>query len=125
MYNQCTTKEFKTDISQLCDKCPLLIEIPKGIEEQIIFQAKEYFSIDPKTILQYIESEINSAHNAMNQMLIESKREGAYLNNISKIYIWNKERIKALNTFKENIPKKELLESEQALISKLNSPIDI
>lgn len=103
MYSRCTTKEFKTDISQLCENCPLLSEIPKAIEERIIFQAKEYYSIDPEAILDYIQSEITKAHSSMNQMQIESKKEGAYLNKISEIYIWNKERIKALNEFRKNL----------------------
>jgi len=103
MYSRCTTKEFKTDISQLCENCPLLSEIPKAIEERIIFQAKEYYSIDPETILDYIQSEISKAHTSMNQMQIESKKEGVYFNKISEIYIWNKERIKALIRFKNSL----------------------
>ncbi len=107
IYSRCTTTEFKTDISQLCDNCPLKIQIPKAIQEKIVFQAREHYSIDPETILDYLQSEIKKAHNSMSQMLIESKNDGAFLDKVSEIYIWNKERIKALNDFKKEIENKE------------------
>ena len=106
MYPYCTTEKFKTDISQLCENCPLAIKIPKGIEEQIIFQAKEFYSTDPDSITEYIQSEIKKAQNSMTEMFYESKKAGVPRDAIPKIseaYIWNKERIKALNQFKRDI----------------------
>lgn len=41
IYSKCTSTEFKTDIKQLCNKCPLVFIITNGINEQIILQATE------------------------------------------------------------------------------------
>ena len=119
MHSYCTTKEFKTDISQLCDKCPLLVIIPKKIEEQIIFQAKERYETNPDSIFQYIQSEIENAERKMTKMFFDSKKKGMYLDKISEIYIWNKERIKALLKFKKTIQNLKEVESEKNSTKKI------
>ncbi len=124
IYSRCTTTEFKTDISQLCDNCPLKIQIPKAIQEKIIFQAREHYSIDPETILEYLQSEIKKAHNSMNQMVIESKKDGAFLDKVSEIYIWNKERIKALNDFKKSIEQNTISPQKEDSTKQLPKELD-
>ena len=102
--------EFKTDISQLCEQyCrsgyDTQSEIREGIEKQIIFQAQERYDTDPTSIYEYLKSEKENAHKCMERCSIQSRKEGAHLQNVSNMYIWNKERVKALTAFEENLKK--------------------
>ena len=101
IYPSCTSEDFKTDLEHLCTRCPLKSEIEKEIENQIIFQANERKSILSKELfIQYLLDEIKSASDAMErQYLLEQQQRGNYRESRIKTYIWNKERIKALNQF--------------------------
>lgn len=102
-HSYCTSEEFKTDISQLCEKCPLTELILEGIQNQIIFQAREKQEIlTPEQFKKYINDEIKNAEEAMQKIfLIERQtmydKNDPYRKTRIKTYIWNKERIKALN----------------------------
>ena len=103
MKSVCTSREFKMDISELCEKCPLAPLIVNGIENQIIKQAnvkKELLSKDQ--FQRYVDSEIENATSTMQRMFLIEQQNKGYKNdphraNRIKTYIWNKERIKALN----------------------------
>ena len=103
-----TPKKFKSDINQLCDKCPLSNTINTHINEQIIFQAN-----DKKTVLtkkqykKYTKKEIENALKAMERVFLIEKQNtdykaDPYRKNRIEIYIFNKERIKALNRLLHN-----------------------
>jgi len=104
-YTKCTTEEFKTDISELCENCPITNKINKGIEDQIIFQAdlkKEI--LPPKKFLEYIYSEMQDASEVMDRVYsIELQNKDnikdQHRTNRIELFIWNKERIKALKKF--------------------------
>lgn len=105
-YSTCTTEEFKTDISELCENCPLTDKINNGIENQIIFQANIKKEIlPPDNFLEYIYSEINSASEVIDRVYsIELRNKEYNINdqqraNRIELFIWNKERIKALKSF--------------------------
>lgn len=104
-HSNCTSKVFKKDISELCDKCPLVNIIQQGIENQIVSQVKERQELlTPQQFKSYLNDEVANAQAAMQRVdLVEKKSEDdkadPYRNNRSEIYIWNKERIKALNQF--------------------------
>lgn len=116
-YSHCTSTEFKTDISKLCTNCPLTDLINEGIKNQILFQAFEQKDIlTDEQFKDYIEAEIKNAKNAMQQTILlerqhKDDKNDPYRVNRSKRYIWNKERIKALNNItltkldEENTPK--------------------
>lgn len=76
-------------------------EIKHDIENRILLKARTVFENTPKEFSKYIEYEIKNAVKSMNDMIDESQEAGAIMQNISKIYVYNKERIAAL---------KELLE---------------
>ncbi|MCX6232278.1 MAG: hypothetical protein NTZ33_12125 [Bacteroidetes bacterium] len=100
MFPTCTTKEFKDDISKLCENCPLTEEINQGIKKQIIFQAEQNKSIlSDLQFKNYINVEIEEAIKIMNEISILSQNDNEYTPNRIYVYIWNKERIKALNSF--------------------------
>lgn len=111
IFEYCTSKEFKNDISNLCDNCPIRPKIIEGIENQIIFQAMERKDIlSEKDFNHYIQSEINDASKAMERVFLHERQaptidpKGIYIENRSRTYIWNKERIKALRkiTYNQN-----------------------
>jgi len=101
IYPHCTSKEFKTDLNQLCDHCPLKDKIQKGIQDQ----SRKIFD-------KYLVEEVDNAQKAMTKMfLLEQSQQKEYNNpekdpyrkNRIEVYIWNKERIKALNGIIVNI----------------------
>lgn len=103
---KCTSQVFISDISKLCDKCPLPSLINDGMKDQIIFQAQEQKEIlTTEQFNNYLDEEIKSATKAMEAAFLkegqekENKNDKFRANRIQN-YIWNKERIKALNKFK-------------------------
>jgi len=119
----CPKMKFITDISEYgkncetyCNKreCKLPGIIKRGIENQIVFKAKEKYSIDRDGIFDYIRAEIA---NATERMSFEKNRsyhvDYEQLNLASFNYIWNKERIKALNKFKKEIESPDKKEPQQ------------
>lgn len=70
--------------------------ITKGLQNQIIAQAIMVRDEQPEIYLSYLDSEIESASNAMLEMVKASGQDGAILGNISGVYIWNKERKRLL-----------------------------
>lgn len=104
----CTATDFKTDISELCNKCPLVEIIENGIKNQIIFQAIQQKEIlNTEQFKEYINSEIKNAQNSMQKTFLIEQQNKEYKNDNYrktriKNYIWNKERIKALNDFLNN-----------------------
>lgn len=70
--------------------------IREGLQSQIVAQAVFVRDEQPTKFLAYIDEEIAKADASMLKMVQESSQEGAELGAISEIYIWNKERKKAL-----------------------------
>ena len=65
-YSYCTSKEFKKDISKLCEACPLIELINNGIESQILEEALEQKEILTESqFKEYVEKEILNAQEAM------------------------------------------------------------
>ena len=117
MFPTCTTKEFKDDISKLCDNCPLTEKIKKGIKEQIIFQTEQKKSIlTDDQFKKYLNAEIENATKSMDYMFMESQNNTNFMSNIIEVYIWNKERIKALNSFKNGQNEKDVLKFSEIFI---------
>jgi len=119
-YIKCTSQEFITDISKLCDKCPLPLLITNGMKDQIIFQAQERKEIlTTEQFNNYLDTEIESATKAMESVFLtesqnkEYKKDPHRANRIQH-YIWNKERIKALNSFIEPLKKSNKTPSKKS-----------
>ena len=70
--------------------------ITKGLQNQIVAQAIMVRDDQPDIYLSYLDGEIESASNAMLKMVKASGQDGAILDNISEVYIWNKERKRVL-----------------------------
>ncbi|GAB4035002.1 hypothetical protein [Spirosoma gilvum] len=110
----CDTEEFRGDIKELCASCGLAQYIMDGIEKQIVFQARQQRDILSETkFLEYIDAEIKSAQKTMMEMNLNMRRhetERRYVANIpntTMVFIWNKERIKALNRLLADLQSKE------------------
>jgi hypothetical protein len=108
MHNTCTSNDFKNDINQLCDKCPLVEIINTHINEQIIFQAKDKKeTLTKKQYLKYTKKEIKNASRVMESVFLTERqnvnyKKDPYRKNRIEVYIFNKERIKALNRLLNN-----------------------
>jgi hypothetical protein len=102
-YTTCTTKEFKKDLIELCEKCPLNSKIKNGIKNQIIRQAQIQKELLTKSQFEnYINNEIEDATKVIQEILLieTNPHQGKeFLQNRTELYIWNKERINALNKF--------------------------
>lgn len=103
---------FKKDISELCNNCPIRIEIEHRIEPHIITLA-----LGQKEILtdiqfkKHIKDEISFAQRAMQRVFIQelqNPNSNTFRRNRSLVYTWNKERIKALNIILEGKKNTEL-----------------
>ncbi|RXR16312.1 hypothetical protein EQG63_11870 [Flavobacterium amnicola] len=111
------------DISELCKNCPLTDIIKDGIESQIIYQAKQQKEIlTIEQFREYINSEIKNAQTSMQKTFLTEQQNREYLKdkyriNRIKNYIWNKERIKALNSVSNS---HNLEERTIKIISNLN-----
>lgn len=104
-YKICTSEDFKTDIKDLCKNCPLIDLINNGMPNQILDEA--YLKMDVMTKTQfnnYINSEIENASKAITNTLLNQKNQktidpkNKYLKTRIQNIIWNKERIKMLNS---------------------------
>jgi len=82
--------------------------IRRDIENRILPQARNVFENTPEMFPEYIKSEIEKAMQSMNKMINESQREGAIMLNISEVYVFNKERIRALKALKEELLKEKV-----------------
>lgn len=101
--SNCTTEYLRRDLSELCKTCSLRKSIPEGIEAQIVASAttkKELSS--PAEFAAYITAEKQNAFEAIERT---NQYETANLSGLdqyhrgglTEIFIWNKERIKALD----------------------------
>lgn len=82
--------------------------IRRDIENRILPQARNVFENTQEMFPKYIKSEIEKAMQSMNKMINESQREGAIMLNISEVYVFNKERIRALKALKEELLKEKV-----------------
>lgn len=79
------------------------IIIRNDIEKRIIPQALVILKHNPCGFENYIENEIKSAERAKIKMIEASYLPGAIHYNISKIYVYNDERLKALNELRKSV----------------------
>jgi hypothetical protein len=64
----CDTIKWVDTIDELCQECPLRKIIPDGINQQIIFKAKQRMKItSAESFKQYVEREIQDADDAMSK----------------------------------------------------------
>lgn len=75
-------------------------KIREGLQNQIVAQAILVRDDQPDKYLSYLDSEIEKASNSMLDMVKASGQNGALLDNISEVYIWNKERKRVLMELK-------------------------
>jgi hypothetical protein len=107
LYPYCTATEFKTDINQLCEHCPIRAKIANGLTEYITPQVRAQQEVlTPDQFNAYISDEVKDAQHAMQKAqqieLQQAAMNGPKLNAIYRKerilhYLWNKERIKLLN----------------------------
>lgn len=76
--------------------------IRRGIRTQIISEADFYKEECETELLAYLDAEIKRADNIMKKMHQDSTKVGAELFGISKTYVWNKEKKKALINYKND-----------------------
>lgn len=87
--------------------------IRRDIENRILPQARNVFENTLEMFPEYIKSEIEKAVQSMNKMINESQREGAIMLNISEVYVFNKERIRALKALKEELLGRNAMDLQQ------------
>ncbi len=87
------------------------IQIRNDIEKRIIPQALDVLRETPCEFKKYIEQEIESAKNAKIKMIESFYLPGAIHYKISKIYVYNDERLKALNELRKSVKEEENLQS--------------
>lgn len=92
-------KELITDIKGL----PINLQkaIADGIKNQIEAQILVQMETNPDGLNDYLNAELKGATKAIQTLLQESQRDGAIIETISKLYVWNKERAKKLNEYKQ------------------------
>lgn len=84
--SKCKADSFRTDISELCDNCPLRKDIPEWIEKQIVAQVKRKKELlKPERFEIWLSSEIKSSVDALDKMRQESMRAGTHWGGISEI----------------------------------------
>lgn len=106
--------EFFKELEQLPEERQKAIK--KGLQNQIVAQAEFIRDEQPTKFLAYIDEEIEKANASMLKMVQESSRDGAELGTISEIYIWNKERKKALARLRDEMqPPKPLQKPTEPL----------
>lgn len=104
-YSYCTSTDFKKDISELCECCPLAERIETGLINQIIAQADIQREILSEADFEdYLRSEIKKAQQAMEKAFLIEQQNKDNQNDLHRKdrilhFLWNKERIKALNKF--------------------------
>lgn len=91
-------KELITDIKDL----PIELQnaIQNGIKNQIEAQILIQKETNPDGLNDYLNAELSGATKSMQTMIQESQKDGAVLKNISKIYVWNKERAKKIQEYR-------------------------
>ena len=87
--------------------------IRRDIENRILPQARNVFENTLEMFPEYIKSEIEKAVQSMNKMINESQREGAIMLNISEVYVFNKERIRALKALEEELLGRNAMDLQQ------------
>lgn len=87
--------------------------IRRGIRTQIIGEADFYKEERETELLAYLDAEIKQADNSMLKMQQESTKVGAELFGISKTYVWNKERKKALINYKNDYKMQKQIEAKE------------
>lgn len=74
------------------------IVLPQANENQIISGAMAMYKNQPKSkFREYLEEQMDDAAKAMQDMIIEANRPGAFLRVVAETYFWNRERLKVLN----------------------------
>lgn len=91
--------KFITELAQLPEERQKAIK--EGLQNQIIAQAVFVRDEQPTRFVAYIEQEIERADASMLKMVQESSYEGAMLNSISEVFVWNKERKRALERLRD------------------------
>ncbi len=101
-YPYCTSTDFKRDIKELCENCPLPKLISKQLKIQVIPQAETQREILPQNDFEdYLRGEISRSQERMReQELVELQnkdyKKDKYRAKRIEIYLWNKEQIKVL-----------------------------
>lgn len=116
-------KEFIKELEQLPQDRKEAIT--KGLQNQIIAQAIMVRDEQPEIYLSYLDSEIESASNAMLKMVKASGQDGAILGNISEVYIWNKERKRLLMELRDKFVSQQpqsLSPEPQQIAKELTTP---
>lgn len=91
--------KFITELAKLPEEKQKAIK--EGLKNQIIAQAVFVRDEQPTRFVAYIEQEIERADASMLKMVQESSYEGAMLNSISEVFVWNKERKRALERLRD------------------------
>lgn len=108
MENPCENNrtKFVEDINKLCKKCPYAIEINEGIENQIVYELRVKREIlTQEQFKKFTDVEIESASKAIQKQLLWKRQhknidsENIYFPGVFRTYLWNIERIKAINKF--------------------------
>lgn len=96
------------DIIKNIEELPQQLQdaIRNDIANRIMPQVYDVQKNAPEELDGYLQKEIQSAISSMNRMVQESALPGAILFNISKVYVFNKERIKALREFQQSLKAK-------------------
>lgn len=92
-------KELITDIKDL----PIELQnaIQNGIKNQIEAQILIQKETNPDGLNDYLNAELSGATKSMQTMIQESQKDGAFLETISEIYVWNKERAKKIQEYQK------------------------
>lgn len=124
-YSNCNSDQFHTDLSELCETCPIHQKLPLYIDEQILKQALEQKEILSQTSYKaYLSSEIANAQEAMAKInrLQGQDQTVDDIGSRIEVYILNKERIKVLSKLEMelNIPEPQLKEKVERMKNELS-----
>ncbi|GFD92204.1 hypothetical protein KUL156_41790 [Alteromonas sp. KUL156] len=108
----CTSENFKRNLSELCDKCPLKEEINNLIVENLRNAKEKKDILSKRLFIEFVDEEVRINSDKMSQLLkLESTEQNntksVYRKNRIKNYILMKEWIKGLRILLEDKKKKD------------------
>jgi len=112
-FGYCTSDEFKYDLKELCDKCPLKERLSKAMKGRIKPKIKNLKQVlSNEQFDDYVKKEVLKAQTEMDRMIdAEYRNRDNWKDPARKrrieIYVWRKEQIKTLNELSLNTSKNQ------------------
>lgn len=105
---KCTLKEFKEDITDLCETCPIRNRIAHELKKYDSFIKVQKEILPPKDFSEYLKKEREDLRKKMEQAIKSNDSPTRVPEGITEVYVGNREIIKLLTTFEKNNAGKDL-----------------